>query len=495
MAVDLSKIKKVAIYLRKSRGDEEDAVAKHRQRLIEYAEKNGWEYQIENENVMSGESLSGREVILELLQKVENKEYDGVLVVQWDRLSRGGTDDFSNISKVFQYSKTAIITPERAYDLNDNADLTLLGLQAVMSNTEYRLIKNRLISGKKDGVKMGRLTNGNPPYPYIKVRNVVHDDKGRIKVDFEILVDKDKNEVYQRIKKMYLSGMNTEKIAFQLNKEGILSPNGKTTWSSTAVNRLLKHEFHTGKIIYGKNEWTKKPLSGKLEVRQRDETLWNIGIGNHEILKTEEEHQKIMSLMAIRQKIPRKSRAGTFPTSGLLICKKCGYHMIYSIGRVEARTGKLYNYTKCYYKDILGNRCSQKGVKMNEDFYDALYNTIIKSYVKADKIKKIAENKEEKSKREKQIKDKKDKLTKEEDALKRTRVLLEEGVYGIDDFLDAKKRREPLILKLKQEIAELENANEYTHNSKDIEKLIEDFKQNWYKVSTAEEQNRLLKVW
>ncbi|NLK98832.1 MAG: recombinase family protein [Epulopiscium sp.] len=343
MAVDLNRIKKVAIYLRKSRGDTEaDVVEKHRERLITYAQKCGWKYVEFNENVISGENLLERPVMYELLKKIECSEFDGVLVVHWDRISRGDTSDFGIIKRVFQYSNTYIITPERSYDLNDNGDLTMLGIQSVMSNTELNLIKERLINGKKDGAKQGRWTNGNPPYPYEKVRSVGQDEKGRIKVDFDIIVNKEKNEVYQRIKKMYLQGFNTEKIAFELNKEKTPSPNNKM-WSSVAINRLLRHEFHMGTVVYGKNKWTKAPISGKLEIQKRDEICWNIGKGNHEILKTEEEHNKIMTIMNMRQKIPRKSRAGIFPTSGILVCKKCGHTMVYSIGRLEVKTDKVYH--------------------------------------------------------------------------------------------------------------------------------------------------------
>jgi site-specific DNA recombinase len=493
MAADLSKVNKVAIYLRKSRGDEDaDVVAKHRARLIEYAQKNKWRYEIYNENVVSGESLIERPVIMELLRKIENKEYDAVLVVHWDRLSRGDTSDFGVIKSVFQYANTYILTPERSFDLNDNADLTLLGIQSVMSNTELNIIRERLLNGKKGGAKQGRLTNGNPPYPYIKVRNIVQDEKGRIKVDFTIEVDEEKNTVYQRIKQMYLQGINTEKIAFQLNKEGIPSPSGKM-WSSTAINRLLRHEFHMGKVIYGKYKWTKTPLSGKLEVKARDESEWSVGFGNHPILKTQEEHQKIMEIMSRNQKIPRKSRAGVFPTSGLLVCKKCGRMMTYSWGRIEKKTGKLYHYTKCYYKNPFGEKCPQKGVKMDENFYNALYDTIITNYVDAKRIKQIAQNNEEKKQREKLIKEKKAKLQKEEDALRKARKFLEEGVYDISDFTNTKKEREPVIQRLKKEIAELENENEYIYTDKELEKMIDNFKKNWHKATTAQEQNHLLR--
>ena len=260
-----------------------------------------------------------------------------------------------------------------------------------MSNTELNLIKSRFKWGKIQSVKKGRLANGNPPFPYEKIRKVVEDEKGRVRIDFDIVVNQEKNQVYQRIKQMYLNGMGTERIAFQLNRENIQSP-GNKKWSSTTIQRLLIHEFHMGKIVYGRYEWKKKPLTGDREVVKRDESEWIVGYGNHQKLKTEEEHNKIMEIMSRNQKIPRKSRAGVFPTSGLLVCKKCGRMMTYSWGRVEKKTGKLYHYTKCYYKNEFGEKCPQKGVKMNEDFYNALYNTIINNYINAKRIKKIQEN-------------------------------------------------------------------------------------------------------
>ena len=200
-----------------------------------------------------------------------------------------------------------------------------------MSNTELNLIKSRFKWGKIQSVKKGRFANGNPPYPYEKVRKIIEDEKGRVRVDFDIVVNQEKNQVYQRIKQMYLSGMGTEQIAFQLNRENIPSPNMKK-WSATAVQRLLLHEFHMGKIIYGRYEWKKKPISGEREVVKRDESEWVVGYGNHQKLKTEEEHTAILEIMSRNRKIPRRARHGVYPTSGLLTCKKCGRLMAYSLG-------------------------------------------------------------------------------------------------------------------------------------------------------------------
>lgn len=494
--VDLSKVKKVAIYLRKSRdenGDTEDVLWKHRTRLVEYANKNGWQYDMYEEKIITGETLSDRPVIQKLLQEIEKYKYDAVLVIHPDRLSRGGSRDFGIISSVLKYANTYLLTPDRSYDLADTSDSMLLGIEGVISNTELNLIKSRFKWGKIQGVKKGRLTNGEPPFPYEKVRKITEDEKGRVRIDFDIVVNQEKNQVYQRIKQMYLSGMGTERIAFQLNRENIQSP-GNKKWSSTTIQRLLIHEFHMGKITFGKFEWKRKPLTGKREVVRRNEDEWIVGYGDYEKTKTEEEHTAILEIMSRNRKIPRRARHGVYPTSGLLTCKKCGRLMAYSRGRKEAKTGKTYDYTKCYYHSPEGVKCPQRGVKMDENFYNALFDTIINSYIDTNRIKQIKQNEEEKKKIEEQIKQKQLELEKHENALKTAREKLEEGIFTDEDFLDTKRRRQPKIIKLRKEIAELENTRFTAYSQEELEKLVENFKQNWHNATTDEEKNQLLKT-
>ena len=76
---------------------------------------------------------------------------------------------------------------------------------------------------------------------------------------------------------------------------GIPSP-GNKKWTSTPVERLLKDEFHTGKITFKKFEYITSPISGKLEVNKRPQEKWITGMGKHEKLKTVEEHLKILLL-------------------------------------------------------------------------------------------------------------------------------------------------------------------------------------------------------
>lgn len=65
---------------------------------------------------MSGDTIAARPVMQKLLEEVGNGVWDGVLVMEIERLARGNTMDQGLISQAFQFSGTKIITPIKTYD-------------------------------------------------------------------------------------------------------------------------------------------------------------------------------------------------------------------------------------------------------------------------------------------------------------------------------------------------------------------------------------------
>ena len=109
-----------AIYLRKSRADLEaeangelETVARHEKQLLELASKLKLPIIKEYKEVVSGETISSRPQMQELLQDVQNGLYDGVLVMEIERLARGDTIDQGLVAQTFKYSNTKIITPSK----------------------------------------------------------------------------------------------------------------------------------------------------------------------------------------------------------------------------------------------------------------------------------------------------------------------------------------------------------------------------------------------
>lgn len=492
------KIENILIYLRKSRGDDDDVLEKHRIRLTEYAESKGWKYVIKEEDIVSGERLSTRPVMLEILDILEEKDciYDGVLVAHYDRLSRGNQKDFGTIIEVFQFANKYIITPDRVYDTNNTHDLAMLGIQGVFAHNELRTIVTRFVDGKKDGARLGNWTNGKPPYPYYYSKKITVNEKGKEIITGEVLIDEKKLIVYNRIKDLYINQrIGTEEIGFIFNRENIPSPGGKK-WSSQAVLRLLVDEFHLGIVAYGKKEWKKNRDNKRVMTRERDESEYIKAKGNHTPVKTQEEHDEIIKLLKRNQKIPRKSRAGIFPTSGILYCKKCDHRMIYSVMTKEKKTGKTYNYTKCWYKTPTGDKCPQVGIKMDEDFYNALYNIIISQYLDEAYMNSLKSNSNDLKILNKSIDVKTKELKKKQSALEKIQEAYEEGEYTLQEYSSRKTKRANEINIIEQEIKTLKEQLKNQQpkvNEQDLIKKINNFKQLWHNTESPKKLNSILK--
>ncbi|MEG0767443.1 MAG: recombinase family protein [Clostridia bacterium] len=109
-----------AIYLRKSRADFEaeqsgsgETLARHRSILTKLAIHNhhliGHIYQ----EIVSGETIADRPEVRALLQDVSAGKWQGVYVMEVERLARGDTMDQGLVAHAFKIAGTYIITPHR----------------------------------------------------------------------------------------------------------------------------------------------------------------------------------------------------------------------------------------------------------------------------------------------------------------------------------------------------------------------------------------------
>lgn len=88
------------MYLRKSRADAEaeargegETLARHEHTLQELAKRRHLPIVKVYREIVSGDSIAARPQMQQLLQDLENNLYDGVLVMEVERLARGNTID------------------------------------------------------------------------------------------------------------------------------------------------------------------------------------------------------------------------------------------------------------------------------------------------------------------------------------------------------------------------------------------------------------------
>jgi site-specific DNA recombinase len=338
-------VRVVAKYKRKSRGDSEEDLVKHDYILTEMCKHNNWKF-VDYPEIGSGDSIEMRPIFQRLLQDIDDGLFDAVLVVDWDRLGRGDMGDTDRIKKAFKKSNTLVITPGKWYDLNDDDDDFNVDAKAFIARQEYKMIKFRLSRGKKIGARLGRWTNGIPPFPY----DYDSQRKG-------LNVNEYKHSLYRFIIDAALDGNVCDEIAWELNKQGIPSPRDKK-WTGTTINRLLRDETHLGKIISNKSEGdghAKKRPNAK-ELKKIPKHLWVVVENCHKPVKTQDEHEKLMYALMKRRKVPSAALAGKHALSGIIRCALCG-----SVMQIYKAKTRVPQVRTCQHHDHYGNKCRNKG--------------------------------------------------------------------------------------------------------------------------------------
>jgi site-specific DNA recombinase len=466
-------INDVAIYLRKSRGVDED-LDKHKLILTELSKKYNWKYTIYQE-VGTSDSIVDRKEFQKLLKDIENDLYDAILVVDLDRLSRGNQEDQGYINRIFSDTDTKVITPSKVYDYNDEDQTMELELVNFMARFEYNMIKKRLFRGKKVGAMQGKFTNGKPPYPYYYDRE-----------ERKVKIDEEKLKVYNWIKDKFFEGIPPYQIAYELNKTGIPSP-GNTTWSNNAVHRLLTNEFHMGKIIYCKTQGSGHKNKKTKPLKKRPREQWIISQGEHEPVKTEEEHYQILAMLAKRKICAHAARKGKRILSGILKCKLCGRGASFYDRKSGEYIKPCTNYTPT------GEKCPNRGFKAKY-IYDAL-NKELDKY--KDELLKYDPQKSEKSKQiQNLINVKEAQLKRLQESISRIQELFEMGHINKKEYLERWEKRNEEIQSVIREIEDLKLSNEYYKQPSPEELIgrINRFQDIWDgKDFTNEEKNRLIK--
>ena len=136
------------IYLRKSRADQEaelrgegETLARHEKALLELARRQHLPIADIYREVVSGETIASRPMMQQLLSEVEQGIWNGVLVMEVERLARGDTIDQGIVAQAFKLSDTKIITPIKTYDPNNEFDEEYFEFGLFMSRREYKTIK------------------------------------------------------------------------------------------------------------------------------------------------------------------------------------------------------------------------------------------------------------------------------------------------------------------------------------------------------------------
>lgn len=315
-------------YLRKSQMDRdyenlsvEETLQRHRAILAEFVQSKKLNVEVVLEEVVSGEALSSRPQMLKLLDLVNTGEYDGVICMDIDRLSRGSSIDSGYIMQILQVNNCKIITPNKTYDLMNETDEQFADMKFMFSRYELATIRKRLITGRDTSVKEGRFMGSTAPYGY-KIKKL----KGEKGNTLEVVPEE--AQVVRMVFDWYTNdGLGTGQIADKLNALHI-KPRKVDEWSGEVVRKIIVNEHYVGKLPWKRRVTGKKFVDGQMIKKKYVNNDYEIHEGRHESIISEEQFELAQQIRENNRTRPVKLDLNIInPFGGVLHCGHCGTKM------------------------------------------------------------------------------------------------------------------------------------------------------------------------
>ena len=468
---NIRNVLRVALYVRKSRADIEqekkaaengeiyDTLKRHRNELLRFAKKKGYQIIEIFEEVVSADNVSARTEMKRLLVDVKDYKYDAILTVDYDRLvGRGDKSDQGSIENILAETDTLIITPHEIIDLTTEEGQFTADTKGFISRMEYRVIKKRLKEGKKRSVEQeGKDVSNKQPYGYSKDR------------DTKKLYPNEYAPFAKLIFELYDEIGTLHGVCEELYRLNLPTKEGCERWNYQTIKRMLKNKKYIGTMFFNKKkkrDYVEQPNAHKPIV---DEELF---------------YRVNKKLLEVNDHKTNKRYSLQNPFASLSHCRICNSVM------------KLHN-LKYKYIRCSNYHCNNKFIRFEEfesKFLSELEDTLKSIEVDPEEVK-TKDNKIDKlNKQLKLLQEQESKLQKRE---KNIYANYEDETYSKETFkLRLNELNEDKTM-LKEKIESLLEIIEYEKSQLDRISNIAPTIRNVldiYHLSNPEQKNRLLRA-
>lgn len=235
------KMKRACVYTRVSTMEQADCgySIEEQDRLCRAAiESKGWECV----GTFSDPGISGRTMerpgLQAMLDAIEAKKIEAVVVYKLDRLSRKQRDTMMIIEDVFMANDIDLVSLHETLDTSTPWGRAMIGILSSFNQMESENIQMRTKMGRDAKVKKGGYAGGKPPLGYDVVNG-------------ELVINPEGAEIVREIFRMRTAGVTLQGIADALNEAGYRSRGGKLFRHSAVSAVLANEKTYRGVYRYG----------------------------------------------------------------------------------------------------------------------------------------------------------------------------------------------------------------------------------------------------
>jgi len=269
---------------------------------------------------ITGTIAKKRPDFMRMIEDCRKGKIDIIITKSVSRFSRNNLDCLLYVRELKELGIPVIFEKEGINTLQVSSEL-LITLFSGLSQAESESISMNVKIGKRQSLK-----NGNVPFCY---KSFLGYQKG---ADGNPEIVPDEAKIIRRIYEEYLAGKSLNDIAKSLMSDGILSPRGKTVWTSKVIMSILSNEKYKGDALLQKT-YIADCISKKSKKNNGELPMYYIENNHPAIIerkmfdKVQEEISRRNSKRKVRQK-GTKTELGKYSSksalSELLFCGNCG---------------------------------------------------------------------------------------------------------------------------------------------------------------------------
>lgn len=329
---------------------------------------------IDEDQAQSASSAEGRSGFQRLLSEVSSDRVGLILGLKMSRIARSCKDWYVLLELCAIY-RTVLADLDGVYDPSHYNDRLLLGLKATMSEAELHILKSRLQQGMWNKAQRGEVLN-HAPIGYVRT----------LAGDFVIDPDEQVQAVVRLIFEQFTRRGSVNGLLKWLVRHDVKLPirphfganRGELEWrrpNRVTLLNLLHHPIYAGAYRWGHREIDPrkkvpgKPTTGRtFNSYDACRVLIRNRFPAYITWEEFEENQQKLAENSTLGKLLSAPRHGPSVLAGLLVCGRCGHHML--VGYANTKGHKTLRYC-----------CQRDAIDYGAETCQSLSGAVVESFV------------------------------------------------------------------------------------------------------------------
>ncbi len=375
-------ILRCAIYARYSSDQQSPASIDDQVRKCrEYADAQGWavlEHHIYADAAMSGAGAdrSGLQCMVSAGLK---RMFDVLLLDDTSRLSRRLVDSMDVFERL-RFAGVRVVAVSQGIDSDNEQASTLMTVHGLVDALYIREVGKKTHRGLEGRALAGFITGGR----CFGYQNESRPDGVRL------VIDEAEAVIVVWIFEWSAGGMALKATAKKLNAEHIAPPRqrkGKKrpSWCHTAIRAMLRNEIYTGRVIWNRTHFVKRPGTNKRVPRDRPLSEWVILDRPELRIVSVDLWQRVQERQQLLKKIYKhrggaglnKASSSLNLLTGFLKCGRCGANLVIVGGKGRLTIKKSYGCSENFNRGACSNDLTIRQDAIEKNFFRELLANVL----------------------------------------------------------------------------------------------------------------------